>query len=52
VQLRPAYDEPSAVAAEHRELIEAIAAGPKRAVARPMNEHLDRAVRDLTGSVS
>jgi DNA-binding GntR family transcriptional regulator len=52
VQLRPAYDEPSTVAAEHRELIEAIAAGPKRAVARVMNEHLDRALRDLTGSVS
>jgi DNA-binding GntR family transcriptional regulator len=50
VQLRPAYDEPSAVAAEHRELIEAIAAGPKRAVARVMNEHLDRALRDLTST--
>jgi DNA-binding GntR family transcriptional regulator len=50
VQLRPAYDDPAAVAAEHRELIEAIAVGPKRAVTRVMNEHLDRALRDLTGS--
>ena len=50
VQLRPAYDDPAAVAAEHRELIEGIAVGPKRAVTRLMNEHLDRALRDLTGS--
>jgi DNA-binding GntR family transcriptional regulator len=49
VQLRPAYDDSAVVAAEHRELLEAIAAGPKRSAARLMTEHLEMALRDLTG---
>jgi DNA-binding GntR family transcriptional regulator len=49
VQLRPAYDDTAVVAAEHRELLEAIVAGPKRAAVRLMTEHLEMALRDLTG---
>jgi DNA-binding GntR family transcriptional regulator len=48
VQLRPAYDNSATVAAEHRELLEAIATGPKRTALRLMSEHLAMAVRDLT----
>jgi DNA-binding GntR family transcriptional regulator len=48
VQLRPAYDDTAVVAAEHRELLEAIVAGPKRAVVRLITEHLEMALRDLT----
>jgi DNA-binding GntR family transcriptional regulator len=49
-QLRPAYPEPAALAAEHRELVDAIAGGdPERAPAL-MREHLDRAVADLTSA--
>ena len=48
VQLRPIYDDSATVAAEHRELLEAIANGPKRTALRLMTEHLDMAVRDLT----
>ena len=50
VQLRPAYDDSATVAAEHRELLEAIANGPKRTALRLMSEHLAMAVRDLTGA--
>jgi DNA-binding GntR family transcriptional regulator len=50
VQLRPAYDDSATVAAEHRELLEAIASGPKRTALRLMSEHLAMAVRDLTGA--
>jgi DNA-binding GntR family transcriptional regulator len=49
VQLKPAYDDSAKVAAEHRELLEAIANGPKRTALRLMSEHLAMAVRDLTG---
>jgi DNA-binding GntR family transcriptional regulator len=50
VQLRPAYDDSATVAAEHRELLEAIAGGPKRRALGLMGEHLELAVRDLTAS--
>ena len=49
VQLKPAYDDSAKVAAEHRELLEAIANGPKRTALRLMSEHLSMAVRYLTG---
>jgi|tagenome__1003787_1003787.scaffolds.fasta_scaffold20943425_2 DNA-binding GntR family transcriptional regulator len=50
VQLKPSYDDVTAVAAEHRELLEAIAKGPKRTALKLMSEHLAMAVRDLTGA--
>jgi DNA-binding GntR family transcriptional regulator len=50
VQLKPVYDEVTKVAAEHRDLLELIANGPKRAALKMMTEHLAIAVRDLTGS--
>jgi DNA-binding GntR family transcriptional regulator len=49
VQLKPSYDDVTAVAAEHRDLLEAIANGPKRTALKLMSEHLAMAVRDLTG---
>jgi DNA-binding GntR family transcriptional regulator len=48
VQLKPSYDDAAKVAAEHRELLEAIANGPKRSALKLMSEHLAMAVRDLT----
>jgi DNA-binding GntR family transcriptional regulator len=49
-QLRPAYAEPSELAAEHRLLLDAIAEGdPVRAPAL-LREHLDAAVADLTAA--
>jgi DNA-binding GntR family transcriptional regulator len=48
VQLKPVYDDARNVAAEHRDLLEAIASGPKRTAVRLMDEHLEIAVRDLT----
>jgi DNA-binding GntR family transcriptional regulator len=50
VQLRPAYDDSAVVAAEHRELLEAIANGPKRTALKLMSDHLAMAVRDLAGA--
>lgn len=50
VQLKPSYDDVTAVAAEHRDLLEAIANGPKRTALKLMSEHLAMAVRDLTGA--
>jgi DNA-binding GntR family transcriptional regulator len=50
VQLKPVYDDVTKVAAEHRDLLELIANGPKRAALKMMAEHLAIAVRDLTGS--
>jgi DNA-binding GntR family transcriptional regulator len=50
VQLKPVYDDVTNVAAEHRDLLELIANGPKRAALKMMTEHLAIAVRDLTGS--
>ena len=48
VQLRPAYATVSALAEEHRRVLEAIASGPQSAAERVMREHLERAVADLT----
>jgi DNA-binding GntR family transcriptional regulator len=48
MQLRPAYAAVSALADEHRRLLEAIASGPQRAALRVMREHLEQAVEDLT----
>jgi len=49
VQLKPAYDDVTNVAAEHRDLLELIAKGPKRPAIKMMSEHMAIAVRDLTG---
>ena len=48
VQLRPAYDSVSQLAAEHRGLLDAIASGSKRNASRLMQDHLRQAVEDLT----
>jgi DNA-binding GntR family transcriptional regulator len=50
VQLKPSYDDVTVVAAEHRDLLEAIASSPKRTAVKLMSEHLAMAVRDLTGA--
>jgi DNA-binding GntR family transcriptional regulator len=49
-QLRPAYPEPAALAAEHRELLGAIAGGDAERAPALMRRHLDRAVADLTSA--
>jgi DNA-binding GntR family transcriptional regulator len=48
-QLRPAWHTPSALAEEHRQVLEGILAGSVTAAEERMREHLDKAVRDLTG---
>jgi DNA-binding GntR family transcriptional regulator len=50
VQLRPAYDTVEALAEEHRRLLEAVVSGPAREARRAMQEHLERAVADLTAA--
>jgi DNA-binding GntR family transcriptional regulator len=49
-QLRPAWHTPSALAEEHRQVLEGILAGSVSAAEARMREHLEKAVRDLTGS--
>jgi len=46
-QLRPAYDQPAEVAAEHEELLEPIVAGDVAVAERLMRAHLDEAVENL-----
>jgi DNA-binding GntR family transcriptional regulator len=48
-QLRPAWHTPSALAEEHRQVLDGILAGSVSAAVARMREHLDKAVRDLTG---
>jgi DNA-binding GntR family transcriptional regulator len=48
-QLRPAWHTPAALAEEHRQVLEGILAGSVTAAEARMREHLERAVRDLTG---
>jgi DNA-binding GntR family transcriptional regulator len=48
-QLRPAWTSPTAMAAEHRELLAVIESGDVTAAEARMAGHLERAVRDLTG---
>jgi DNA-binding GntR family transcriptional regulator len=48
-QLRPAWHTPSALAEEHRQVLDGILAGSPPAAEARMREHLDKAVRDLTG---
>ena len=48
-QLRPAWHTPSALAEEHRQVLDGILAGTVSAAVARMREHLDKAVRDLTG---
>ena len=48
-QLRPAWHTPSALAEEHRQVLDGILAGSEPAAVARMREHLDKAVRDLTG---
>jgi DNA-binding GntR family transcriptional regulator len=50
IQLRPAYATVSALADEHRRLLEAIASGPERTAIRVMREHLEHAVEDLSAA--
>jgi len=47
-QLRPHYPEPGALAAEHRDLLGAIASGDADRACDEMREHLERAVRNFT----
>jgi DNA-binding GntR family transcriptional regulator len=47
-QLRPAWQSPTAMAEEHRELLEVIERGNVRDAEARMTAHLERAVRDLT----
>jgi DNA-binding GntR family transcriptional regulator len=47
-QLRPAWHTPSALAEEHRQVLDGILAGSPPAAEERMREHLDKAVRDLT----
>jgi DNA-binding GntR family transcriptional regulator len=47
-QLRPAWHTPSALAEEHRQVLEGILAGSVAAAEARMREHLEKAVRDLT----
>jgi DNA-binding GntR family transcriptional regulator len=47
-QLRPAWPSPSAMAAEHRALLDVIEDGDVDDAIARMTAHLDRAVRDLT----
>ena len=48
-QLRPAWHTPAALAEEHRQVLDGILAGSPPAAEARMREHLDKAVRDLTG---
>jgi DNA-binding GntR family transcriptional regulator len=48
-QLRPAWHTPAALAEEHRQVLDGILAGSPDAAEARMREHLDKAVRDLTG---
>jgi DNA-binding GntR family transcriptional regulator len=48
-QLRPAWHTPAALAEEHRQVLEGILAGSITAAEARMREHLEKAVRDLTG---
>lgn len=48
-QLRPAWHTPAALADEHRQVLEGILAGSVAAAEARMREHLEKAVRDLTG---
>ena len=47
VQLRPAYEQPAEVAAEHQELLEPIIAGDAAKAEALMRAHLDEAVENL-----
>ena len=47
-QLRPAWAGPTAMAGEHRELLDVIERGDVDAAVARMTAHLERAVRDLT----
>jgi DNA-binding GntR family transcriptional regulator len=49
VQMRPGYDDLSVLAREHRDLLEAVAAGPKRTATRLMTEHLEHGAAELLG---
>jgi DNA-binding GntR family transcriptional regulator len=47
VQMRPGYDDLGELAKEHRDLLEAVAAGPKRTAVRLMTEHLEQGLAEL-----
>jgi DNA-binding GntR family transcriptional regulator len=48
-QLRPAWHTPAALAEEHRQVLDGLLAGSVEAAEARMREHLEKAVRDLTG---
>lgn len=50
-QLRPHYDRPAEVAAEHRELLDALRAGNPDKVERLFRRHLDEASENLTNAL-
>jgi DNA-binding GntR family transcriptional regulator len=47
--LEPRYSEPGRMASEHAILYATIVSGPARSISKAVRDHLDRAVRDLTG---
>jgi DNA-binding GntR family transcriptional regulator len=50
LQLGPAHQSATWMAAEHRKLLEAITQGPKRRAIETMTRHLDSTVTDITGA--
>jgi DNA-binding GntR family transcriptional regulator len=50
-QLRPHYDRPAEVAAEHRELLEALQAGDSKKVEKLFRRHLGDASENLTNAL-
>ena len=50
-QLRPHYDRPAEVAAEHRELLEAIEAGDLKVTEDLFRKHLGDATENLTNAL-
>jgi DNA-binding GntR family transcriptional regulator len=51
-QLRPAWQSPTAMGEEHRDLLEVIELGSVSEAEARMTAHLERAVRDLTGGAA
>ena len=50
-QLRPHYDRPADVAAEHRELLDALRGGDPDEVDQLFRRHLDEATQNLTNAL-
>ena len=52
VQLRPHYEHPSEVAAEHTELLAAIVAGDPQRAEELFRQHLSDAVQNLSSALA